>query len=274
MYVNLSKKFITKNLLPYLSQTNLGRKTKIPLWKIVKGIIYRLKTGCQWRELPIPLFASRILIRWNSIYYHFNKWSKDGSWKKMWTHLLSLHKANLDMSSVQFDGSHTPAKRGGEAVAYQNRKKAKTTNALFLTDKFGIPLAMSDPIEGNHNDLFNIEIFFTKMLADLKQSEIEINGLFLNADAGFDSDGFRILCSENDIIANIDFNKRNSKNADNQPLLDDLLYKERFSVERTNAWLDAFKAILVRFETNAHTWMSLHYLAFALILIRFKTNHF
>lgn len=268
MYVKLSKKFVTKNLLPYLSQSPLGRKTKVPLWRIVKAIIYRLKSGCQWRELPISAFCSRILITWNSVYYHFNKWSKDGSWKKMWTHLLTLNKAYLDMSSVQFDGSHTLAKRGGEAVAYQRRKKGKTTNALFLTDKQGIPLAMSKPIQGNHNDLFEIEIFFTKILTDLKESNIEINGLFLNADAGFDSEGFRELCDANEIIANIDFNKRNSKSIDNQPLKDDELYKERFSVERTNAWIDAFKALLIRFETKADNWMSLHYLAFSLILIR------
>lgn len=274
MYVNLSKKFITKNLLPHLSQSNLGRKTKVPLWRIVKAIIYRLKTGCQWRELPVSAFCSRILIGWNSIYYHFNKWSKDGSFKNMWTKLLSLYKHCLDMSSVEFDGSHTIAKRGGEAVGYQNRKKAETTNALFLTDRQGIPLAMSDPIDGNHNDLFDIEILFTKMLADLRGAEIEINGLFLNADAGFDSEGFRTLCFSNDIIANIDFNKRNSKDTDNQPLLDDELYKERFSVERTNAWLDAFKTLLVRFETKIQTWMGLHYLAFSLILTRKQTNHF
>ncbi|MCH2080905.1 MAG: hypothetical protein MK226_00880 [Saprospiraceae bacterium] len=50
---------------------------------------------------------------------------------------------------------------------------------------------------------------------------------------------------------------------DNQPLLDDLLCKE-------NAWMDAFKALLIRFETKTQTWMSLHHLAFSLILIR---NH-
>lgn len=98
--------------------------------------------------------------------------------------------------------------------------------------------------------------------------------MFLNADAGFDSQGFRNLCLAHDIIANVDFNKRNSKDTDNQPLKDDELYKERFSVERTNAWLDAFKALLVRFETKSQTWMSLHYLAFSLILFRFQTNHF
>ena len=274
MYVNLSKKIITKNLLPYLTQTKLGRKPKVPLWRIVKMIIYRLKSGCQWRELPVAAFCSRILINWNSVYYHFHKWSKDGSWKQMWIKLLSIEKSKLDMSSVQLDGSHTTAKRGGQAVAYQKRKKSKTTNALFLTDKQGIPLAMSEPIDGNHNDLFNIDFFFTQMIDDLEKSQIQINGLFLNADAGFDSEGFRKVCLSKGIIANIDFNKRNSRNTDNQPLLDDLLYKERFSVERTNAWIDAFKALLVRFETKAHTWTSLHYLAFSLILIRVQTNHF
>ena len=274
MYVKLSKKFITKNLLPHLSQSHLGRKTKVSLWRIIKAIIYRLKTGCQWRELPVSFFCSNILISWNTVYYHFRKWSKDKSWKQMWTKLLSLHKTTLDMSSVQLDGSHTPAKRGGEAVAYQHRKKAKTTNALFLTDKKGIPLVMSEPIEGNHHDLFQIEFFFLKMLTDLEQSQIKTNGLFLNADAGFDSEEFRKICFAKDIIANIDFNKRNSKDSDNQPLLDDLLYQERFSVERTNAWIDAFKALLVRFETKSQTWMSLHHLAFSLILIRNQTNHF
>jgi hypothetical protein len=55
----------------------------------------------------------------------------------MWTNYWQFINLNLDMSSVQLDGSHTPAKRGGEAVAYQHRKKSKTTNALFLTDKKG-----------------------------------------------------------------------------------------------------------------------------------------
>jgi hypothetical protein len=32
--------------------------------------------------------------------------------------------------------------------------------------------------------------------------------------------------------------------------------------------LDAFKAILVRFETNAIHWKALHYIAFMVILIR------
>lgn len=268
MYANLRKGFITKYLLPFLSNNNLGRKTKVPLWRIVKAIIFRLKTGCQWRELPIAQFASPILLRWQSVYYHFRKWTKDGSWKKMWTGLLDKFRCFLNMSSVQLDGSHTPAKRGGQAVAYQGRKKCKTTNALFLTDKQGIPLAMSECISGNHNDLFEIEKSFTKIVADLKAASLNPNGLFMNADAGFDSKEYRKLCFIEGIEANIDINKRNAKIMEEHPFLDDLLYKERFSVERTNAWIDAFKALLTRFETLSEKWMGLHYICFSLILIR------
>ena len=232
MYVNLSKKFITRNLLIHLNQSTLGRPLQIPLWRIVKAIIYRLKSGCQWRELPMAVFCGRTLVSWHTVYYHFRKWSKDGSWKRMWTQLLEMNRSKLDMSSVQLDGSHTPAKRGGQAVGYQGRKKSKTTNALFLTDKQGIPLAVSEPIDGNHNDLFEIEIFFTKMLMDLENAQISANGLFLNADAGFDGEALRKVCLSKDIIANIDFNKRNTKNTDNQPLFWMIYYIKNDSLWR------------------------------------------
>lgn len=268
IFVKLTKKFITKNLLPHLSQTTLGRKPKVKLWRVVKAIIYKLKTGTQWRELPMKQFYYRRRISWNSVFYHFNKWSKDGSWKNLWTKLLSLNRAYLDMSSVQLDGSHTPAKRGGEAVAYQKRKSGKTTNALFLTDRLGLPLAMSSPVAGNHHDLFEILKRMQEIQADLKAANISSNGLFMNADAGFDAKTLRDWCDNLEIIANIDLNKRNSKNTDLEYTVDEELYKERFCVERTNAWIDAFKTLLVRFETTIRNWSSWHYLAFSLILLR------
>jgi len=60
------------------------------------------------------------------------------------------------MSNIRLDGIHTPDKRGGKAVAYQGRKKSKTSNMLILTDNRGTPLACSDPVEGNHNDAFGV----------------------------------------------------------------------------------------------------------------------
>ncbi|NQX86443.1 MAG: hypothetical protein HRT67_11165 [Flavobacteriaceae bacterium] len=50
---------------------------------------------------------------------------------------------------------------------------------------------MSESISGNHNDLHKIEVQFEVVTATLEQVEIPVKGLFLNADAGFDSKSFR-----------------------------------------------------------------------------------
>lgn len=114
----------------------------------------------------------RCKYNWQSVYFHFQKWSKDGTWQKVWQIILSNNKHLLDLSSIQLDGTHTPTKRGGEAVAYQGRKKAKTSNMLILTDNQGIPITCSQPIEGNHNDTFNLVPTVQEMLTGLEASEI------------------------------------------------------------------------------------------------------
>jgi len=86
------------------------------------AIFYRLKTGCQWRQLPMKQFF-RGKYSCQSVYYHFQKWSKDGSWKIVWTKVLDKYKHLLDMSSIQLDGTHTPTKRGGDAVGIPGRAK-------------------------------------------------------------------------------------------------------------------------------------------------------
>lgn len=60
------------------------------------------------------------------------------------------------MSSIDLDGNHTTALCGGDCQSYQGRKKQKTTNAIYVTDHHGIPLAIFSPVAGSHNDLYNI----------------------------------------------------------------------------------------------------------------------
>lgn len=233
--------------------------------QVVNAILYRLKTGCQWRLLPMGMFFDTP-YSWKSVYYHFQKWSKGGYWEKVLKRILSEHKELIDTSSIQLDGSHTIAKRGGEAVAYQGRKKHKTTNLLLLTDANGIPIACSMPIAGNHNDVFQITHHFTSMLNSLQQSGLRTDGLFMNADAGFDTDELRALCHQNDIVGNIDLNSRNGRKSDDY--FDELLYRKRYVIERTNAWMDAFKALLIRYETNSKHWWGLNLLACIVIITR------
>ena len=269
--LKLTKRQINQNIVPVLSKGKRGPSCKVGEWRIVRAILYRMRTGTQWRHLPMKSLFGRHLTSWKSVYYYYAKWCKDGSFYRLWKVVLNLCRELLDMSSVEFDGSHTPAKRGGQQVGYQGRKKARTTNMLFLTDRQGLPLACSDPMSGEHHDVFEIEENVSKMIATLKQAGIATKGLFLNGDAGFDAQKMRDICARYHIIPNIARNKKNRMNANSKSyLFDSELYEERFAVERTNAWIDGFKALIVRYETNAKHWLGLHHLAFSFMLLRRK----
>lgn len=127
---------------------------------------------------------------------------------------------------------------------------------------------MSEPVSGNHNDLFDIEVQFEEVTSSLEQAEISVDGLFINADAGFDSEKLRNQCEAKGIIANIISNKRNGSNDDEDHYFDEKLCKERYSVERTNAWMDSFRSLLNRFGTTITSWKGFNFLAFIVIGIK------
>lgn len=64
-------------------------------------------------------------------------------------------------------------------------------------------------------------------------------------------------------------NPRNVKQ-DNQEqhLFDEKLYEKRSAIERANAWVDGFKALLIRFETTVSSWMAMHWIAFSVLFIK------
>ena len=110
----LSKDIIRIWILPHLSIGTRGSACRVDLLEVVEAILYKLKSGCQWRQLPVKQFFAKALLTWSGVYYHFNEWRKDGSWKKLWVKLLQLHRRRLHLSSVQLDGSHTlETTRGG-----------------------------------------------------------------------------------------------------------------------------------------------------------------
>jgi hypothetical protein len=84
-------------------------------------------------------------------------------------------------------------------------------------------LAMSTPQEGQHTerecsvDLFGIQELFEEICLLLKEAGINLKGLFLNADPGFDSVDFHKACQKEEIVANVKPNPRNSDAQKGEP---------------------------------------------------------
>jgi transposase len=59
------------------SLITVRRRSKWPLQEVVNGILYVLKNGCGWRDLPGEFPC------WNTVHYYFAKWGKDGTWENI-----------------------------------------------------------------------------------------------------------------------------------------------------------------------------------------------
>lgn len=204
------------------------------------------------------------------MYHHFRKWSRDGSLKRVWEHSINMIRDRLDTANLNLDGSHALAKKGGEAVAYQGRKRAKTCNILPITDRNGFILASTGILPGNHNDAWELSAHLKSAFKSIKHLGIRIRGAFFNADAAFDTRLARKTCFNHGLIPNIAHNMRNRKRAKPGPKrwFDAQVYKLRFCAERSFAWIDKFRALLIRFDRRAGYFLAGHFIAFAMINFR------
>jgi transposase len=177
---------------------------------------------------------------------------------------------DLNLSELNLDGSHAIAKKGGQSVAYQGRKRAKTTNILPITDAQGYIVASTQPIAGNHNDAFNLKEHLQAAFKSIKQLGLDFQGAYFNADSAFDTKAARKVCFNHGVIPNIAENKRNRKypKRGRKRFFNPEVYKHRFSSERSFAWIDKFRAVLLRFDRKDVYFMGGHYVAFAMINLR------
>lgn len=209
-------------------------------------------------------------ISHDAVYYHFRKWSKDNSLKKVWIESIEAIKETLNLSELNLDGSHTRAQKGGESVAYQGRKKARTSNILPITDGDGMIIATTGIVAGNRNDAYNLKPNLQEAFKSLKRLGLDIQGSYFNADAAFDTKAARKTCFNHGLIPNMAENKRNRKKVKRgrKRLFDKDVYKRRFICERTFAWVDKFRALLVRFDRKDAYFLGGHFIAFAMINLR------
>lgn len=71
---------IIKPLLP-LEHDGPGRPTEPDMRQAINAMFYVVRTGCQWENMP------KDYPNHNSVYYHYRKWCKDGTWRRINTAL-------------------------------------------------------------------------------------------------------------------------------------------------------------------------------------------
>jgi putative transposase len=131
-----------KDLFPVQQDKNgkrqRGRPRELELRLILNAIVYVTVTGCQWRYLPKEYPA------WQSVYYYFNKWRKDGLWLEMHERLRCQvrqksgrhkHPRAGCMDSQSVKTSAVPGERG-----YDKAKNVVARKRHILVDTLGLRL--------------------------------------------------------------------------------------------------------------------------------------
>ena len=103
-----------------------------------------------------------------------------------------------------------------------------------------------------------------------REAGLEISGAVHNLDAGFDSKANRKSVFTAGLKPHIKENPRNRQTPKQgrKRFFATALYKLRVIVERTFAWEDKFKRLLLRFETNQSHHLGFKLIAFTLINLR------
>ena len=92
---------------PFLkeSKKKLGRPTEVSNYIFFCGVLYILRTGASWRDLPEEYG------NWHTIYTRYKRWSENGFFWRLLYHLQSLKEILLEVVFV--DGSIVPLHRHG-----------------------------------------------------------------------------------------------------------------------------------------------------------------
>ena len=232
-------------LKPIILQMGIYDKKELRL--TVEGILYRLRVGCPWRDLP------REFGNWNAIYRRFNEWSSKGT---LLTTFKSLIK-NPDLEWEFMDASYVKAHQhcagaaSTEDEAIGLSKGGKTTKIHLVTDSCGNPISFK-VTAGNIHD--------SAMAPSLIGGVI--SGGHLIADKGYDCEKLREQIQEKGIIPVIPRKKNSVIGNDG---FDWGLYKCRHLVENTFARLKHFRAIATRYDKLKKNYEGMLALACAFI---------
>src|SRR5258706_12706822 len=108
---------------------------KLDLRMVVNAILYVLRTGCQWAYLP------KEYPNYNSVYYHFHKWSWDETWERVNTALReAVRKAvgrEAQPSLMIIDSQSVKTTEVGGEHGFDGGKKVNGRKCHILVDTMG-----------------------------------------------------------------------------------------------------------------------------------------
>lgn len=233
-------------------------RPRTDLRRVLDGLIYRMRSGVQWEQLPREFGAKSTVHGW------FQRFVEDGVLEEIWAALVAecdelgdvawvWQAADGVLGKSRFDGDQrgpNPTDRGKQG-----------TKKHLLVDQHGGPLA-AVIAAANRNDHLLLEDTIDAIVIERPDPEDVIQHLCL--DKAYDNKASDRVCAEAGYVAHIrriGEEKLDTTGEKTHPA-------RRWVVERTLAWLQRCRAILIRYDKKSANYKGLVQLASALLWYR------
>jgi putative transposase len=214
--------------------------------RAIDGIIFRLRSGCQWNKPPERFGSDRSIHRW------FQRWCRNGVFQRIWAVLVAECDALgrwIGSGSRPTGCWARPASGGEKAGPNPTDRGKKGTKKSLLVEADGGPLGAA--IGGaNLNDHRLLGATIEAVVVPRPAPEEAEQHLCL--DAGYDNAPAREVARRHGYLAHI----RPAGEGPRPPRRPGRR-KARRVVERTLAWLPKCRALLVRYDKHAVNFLGL-----------------
>lgn len=140
-----------------------GRKIRHSLRSILDAIFKLNRTGCQWRNLESP-------FPWQTVYYYFRKWKRDGTWAAMLSQLVKKERVrqnrNSEPSACVVDSQSV--RKGAFVSLDSGLDGGKLVNGRkrhLAVDMLGLPIAIFISAANVHDGVAGVELLWQIDLA-------------------------------------------------------------------------------------------------------------
>jgi transposase len=257
--ISISFKEYLKNTI--LKDKNINKyylkqypNSKYKLDDILDDILYVLKTGISWRDLKSS-------VKWQSVYSHFQRFTKFNIFKKMYLSFRSDYFINNKTDIQLIDSTFIMNKFGKNHIARNMFFKNKNCNKVsFITDVNGVPLSVLVKT-GNIHDLHFTEPHINDLYFLNKKHNTKIT---LLADKAYESKNLRTSIT----ASNYSLMIPKKSNAKTTYPFDPNLYKKRIFVEHSFQKLKIFRRIAISYDSLLKTYLSFLFLAVSQIIFK------
>jgi len=108
--------------------------------KMMSGILYVMRTGCQWNAVPKATYGSG-----KTVHSYFQYWTRVGVFRRMWKAGLTEYDEvkGIAWKWQAADGIMTKAPLGGQKTGPNPTDRGKSgTKRSLLVDEHGVPLGL------------------------------------------------------------------------------------------------------------------------------------